>query len=339
MARINIVKVIEMKNKETELVADALARVLAGGMLDEETLYALADIESEEGRAALVDGAAKITAKFSPRKFDFCSIINARSGRCPENCKWCAQSVHFSTGCDEYGMVDTEESLRASDLNADAGVMRFSLVASGRKVTGRDLDRVCDDIKAINARGRIKTCASLGLLDEAALRKLWDAGVRRYHCNLETAPSYFPTLCTTHTQADKLETINAARRIGFEVCSGGIIGMGESRRQRMELAIELRKVHPASIPINILCPIPGTPLENVPLISEEEIIDCVAMFRFAHPRVQLRFAGGRKRMSRENTIRAMRTGINGAIVGDLLTTIGATMDEDRITVTEAGYEP
>lgn len=339
MARISIVKVIEMENKETVMVAAALEKVLAGGMLDEETLYALAGIESDEGRAALIEGAARITAEFSPRKFDFCSIINARSGRCPENCKWCAQSAHFSTGCEEYGMVDTEESVRASELNADAGVSRFSLVASGRKVTGRDLDRVCDDVRAINRRGRIRTCASLGLLGEADLRKLWDAGVRRYHCNLETAPSYFGSLCTTHTQADKLATIDAARRIGFEVCSGGIIGMGETRRQRMELAIELRKVEPASIPINILSPIPGTPLENVPLISEEEIIDCVALFRFAHPRVQLRFAGGRKRMSRENTVKAMRTGINGAIVGDLLTTIGATMEEDRVTVKDAGYEP
>lgn len=328
-----------MENKDIETVASALARVLAGETLDEATLYALADVESEEGRRALRRGAAGITAKYAPRKFDFCSIINARSGRCPENCKWCAQSSHYNTGCEEYGVVDRDESLRASEINADEGVSRFSLVASGRKVTGRDLDSVCDDIRAINTRGRIRTCASLGLLNEEELQKLWDAGVRRYHCNLETAPSFFGTLCTTHTQADKIATIEAARRIGFEVCSGGIIGMGETRRQRMELAIELRKIDPASIPINILCPIPGTPLENVPLISEDEIIDTVALFRFAHPHVQLRFAGGRKRMSRANTVEAMRTGINGAIVGDLLTTIGATMAEDRETVKEAGYEP
>lgn len=326
------------KDKELALVAGALTTVLGGGELDENTLYALADIATPEGRAALVDGAAKITERFSPRRFDFCSIINARSGRCPENCKWCAQSAHYSTGCEEYGVVSSADAMEASEANAAAGVGRFSLVASGRAVRGRDMDSICADIRAINDRGHIRTCASLGLLGRDELQKLWDAGARRYHCNLETAPSFFASLCSTHTQNDKMRTIAIAREIGFEICSGGIIGMGESRRQRMELAIKLREVRPASIPINILCPIPGTPLQDVPLISEEEIIECVAMFRFAHPRVQLRFAGGRKRMSRANTIRAMRTGINGAIVGDLLTTIGATMAEDRVTVAEAGYE-
>ena len=323
-----------MLNKDISLVADAVAKVLAGDELSEETLYALADIDSDEGRAAIIDGAAKITERFCSRKFDFCSIINARSGRCPENCKWCAQSAHYNTGCEVYEQVSDEDTLAL----ADHGVGRFSLVTSGRLAKGFALDGFCRQIKEINRRGRISTCASLGLLGREELMQLREAGVRRYHCNLETAPSFFPSLCTTHTMEDKFATIAIAHELGFEVCSGGIIGMGETRHQRMELAITLRKVRPVSIPINILCPIPGTPLADVPLIEEDEILLTVALFRFAHPSVQLRFAGGRKRLSREATIKAMRTGINGAIVGDLLTTIGATMAEDKETVAEAGYE-
>lgn len=327
-----------MQNQDISLVADALERVLAGEELSEETLYALADIDSEEGRKALMDGAAKITERFCPRKFDFCSIINARSGRCPENCKWCAQSAHYDTGCEVYDHASDEDTFALADANADHGVGRFSLVTSGRLAKGQSLDGFCRQIKEINRRGRISTCASLGLLGREELLQLREAGVRRYHCNLETAPSFFPSLCTTHTMEDKFATIAIAHELGFEVCSGGIIGMGETRRQRMELAITLRKVRPVSIPINILCPIPGTPLADVPLIEEDEILLTVALYRFAHPSVQLRFAGGRKRLSREATVKAMRTGINGAIVGDLLTTIGATMAEDKVTVTEAGYE-
>ncbi len=155
---------------------------------------------------------------------------------------------------------------------------------------------------------------------------------------MEKAPSFFGNLCTTHTIEDKLNTIRAARKIGFEVCSGGIIGMGETRRQRMELAITLRQVEPHSIPVNILSPIPGTPLENVEPISDDEILITLALFRFAHPKVQIRFAGGRARLSRDTLLRALKIAVNGGVVGDLLTTIGSTIADDKKLVTEAGYE-
>ena len=321
-----------------KFVEETAAKVLAGITLDESTLYALSEIDTEDGRAAIIQAAKRISGAMCPRKFDTCSIVNARSGKCSENCKWCAQSAHFETGCESYALVDEQEARSAARYNAERGVGRLSLVASGRSVRGKTLGSLCDMLKLIKENDGIDTCASLGLLDDGELQKLWDSGVHRYHCNLETAPSYFPSLCTTHTQADKLATISAAKKIGFEICSGGIIGMGETRRQRMELAIVLRQISPCSIPINILSPIPGTPLENTPLISEDEVLLTIALFRFAHPSVQLRFAGGRARMSKKAQKEAMEIGINGAIVGDLLTTLGSTIAEDRALCEEAGYE-
>lgn len=323
--------------KDIQTVNNFLQKILAGGTLSEPELYTLADIDSEDGKHAILEGATEITLKFAPRKFDTCSIINARSGRCSENCKWCAQSGHYNTGCDTYDLVDRKEAIYGAHYNARRGVGRYSLVASGRAVKGKALDHMCEILKDIKDNENIGTCASMGLLNEDELKKLWDAGVHRYHCNLESAPSHFCKLCTTHTIEDKIATINAARKIGFEICSGGIIGMGETRRQRMELAITLRRVQPVSIPINILCRIPGTPLENAEELTDEEIVLTVALFRFAHPSVTLRFAGGRARLSREIQLRALLTGINGAIIGDLLTTIGSTIEEDKNLAESAGY--
>lgn len=328
---------VNSSQHDTALVAEALGKVLAGEPLGEDTLYALADIDSPEGKEALIEGAAEITRKFCPRKFDSCSIVNARSGRCSENCKWCAQSAHFNTNCEVYDLIDSDEARHVARYNAERGVGRFSMVASGKATRGKALDGICAILRKVNEEDNIETCASLGLLGEDELRKLWETGARRYHCNLETAPSYFPVLCSTHSQDEKLATIAAARKVGFKICSGGIIGMGETRRQRMELAIVLRSIEPVSIPINVLIPIPGTPLEGTPLIEEDEIVLTVALFRFAHPSVQLRLAGGRARMSRDAQLKAMRAGVNGAIVGDLLTTIGSTIAEDATLVAEAGY--
>lgn len=327
-----------MKSEEISIINAALEAVLDQEReLTEAEVYALAEIESAEGLKALRDGAARITQRFSTGRFESCSIINARSGRCSENCKWCAQSAHFNTGCETYDLVDHDECMSAAQAHADAGIRRFSLVASGRSVRGKALTAIASMCREAGERTGIQMCASLGLLGREELQELWDSGVHRYHCNLETAPSHFSTLCTTHTIEDKLRTIEAALEIGFSICSGGILGMGETRRQRAEFALTLRRAHPDSIPLNILSPIPGTPLENTPLLSEDEFIDAVALFRFAHPRTELRFAGGRARLSREAQLEALRVGINGGIVGDLLTTLGSTVARDKNMAAEAGY--
>ena len=177
------------------------------------------------------------------------------------------------------------------------------------------------------------------MLEKEELQQLWDAGVRRYHCNLETAPSYFAQVCTSHTIEDKIQTLKWAREIGFELCCGGIIGMGETREQRIELGLALRELQPDSIPINILSPVKGTPLYDTVPIDDGEILLTIAVFRFLHPKAELRFAGGRGRLSHEVQLKALEIGINAAVVGDLLTTVGSDIDGDRALTAEAGYLP
>lgn len=294
--------------------------------------------EAERNLNAICDAADEVRRVLEGDRLDTCSIVNGRSGRCTENCKWCAQASAHHTGCQEYDFIDEKEYFDMVDRNTGRGVRRFSIVCSGRKVAMNDIRRYCELYKKTRERSGMSLCASMGLLGREELQALYDAGIRRYHCNLETSASYFPALCTSHTREDKLRTIRLAREVGMEVCSGGIIGMGETLRQRLEMAQEAREAGAVSIPINLLNPIPGTPLENTPLIGEREVILTVALMRFVAPSLTLRFAGGRARLSREATSRILRGGMNGALVGDMLTTVGNGMDEDFELFRSHGFE-
>ena len=293
------------------------------------TLAAAADLDE------LCDGADYICTELMGREVDSCSIVNARSGLCGEDCKWCAQAVRHHTGCNTYEHLDDESILAAGRVNAREGIRRFSLVTSGRALSDADVDRFCETYRKLTAETGLYLCASMGLLTEAQLQRLAAAGVKRYHCNMETSREFFPTLCTSHTPDDKKATIRAARKAGMQVCSGGIIGMGESLAQRLDLAFELAELDVVSVPMNILNPIPGTPLENTPLISEEDILRTAAVWRFILPDKAIRFAGGRKRLSHKSMLRMLRGGINGVLMGDMLTTVSNNIASDRILYKEA----
>lgn len=293
--------------------------------------------DREANLQALCEAADRIRRAHCGDHFDTCSIINGRSGRCSENCRWCAQAAAHHTGCAEYLFVDPEEFHATVGRNDARGVGRFSIVCSGRKVGKADLRRFADMYRQAAAESDMTFCASMGLLDDEEMEILRQAGVTRYHCNLETAASLFPSLCSTHSRADKLRTIRAAQRAGMQVCSGGIIGMGETLRQRLELAEEVREAGATSMPVNLLNPIPGTPLEGTPLISEREVVLSCALMRLIAPKLTIRFAGGRARISPEATARMLRGGVNGAIVGDMLTTAGNGLDSDFELFRSLGY--
>ncbi|MFR9649480.1 MAG: biotin synthase BioB [Rikenellaceae bacterium] len=279
--------------------------------------------------------AHEITRKYLGNRFDTCSIINAKSGNCSEDCKWCAQSAHHNTTVEIYPLIDKSQAITEATHNAECGIKRFSLVTSGKRSSSRDIDALCSITAALPKS--VIPCASLGLVDRDSLEKLFAAGITRYHCNLESSPRYFKKLCTTHTTEDKLETLRSARKVGMTLCSGGIIGMGESLEDRVDMALLLRDEQVMSIPINLLQPIPGTPLQGVAPISEEEYLLTVALFRIINPKAFLRFSGGRAQLSKQSQLRALYIGINAAIMGDMLTTLGSGAKEDMEMFKTAGY--
>lgn len=322
-------------DEETLLLATE-EKLYAGQELNKTELATLLHLTSSE---ALYDLAHRVTHHFRPREFDTCSILSAKVGNCPENCKWCAQSLHYNTQIEVQPLVALSKALAYSQQLTQQRVKRFSLVASGRRLTTKEVDELASIYRTIQAEcPTLHLCASLGLLTEQQLTVLYEAGVTTYHCNLETAPSFFATLCTTHSQTEKEETIRAARNVGMQICCGGIIGMGETPEQRIEFACYLRALPSRSIPINILQPIKGTPLENRPPLSEEDILRTIAIFRLANPNAFLRFSGGRMQLAESAQQKAIYIGINAAITGDFLTTTGQSVAHDLRMITSSGKE-
>ena len=318
----------------TEVMALADKVIATGEGVSEAEAVSLAASSLD----ALKDAAERITKACASRRFDTCSIINGKSGKCPEDCKWCAQSAHYHAHIHEYPLVSVEKLEEAAEFSRSKGIGRFSIVTSGKRLKPGEVEQLCSSVRELAAKTDIRLCLSAGLLSEEDLRIFREAGISRYHCNLESSPSFFGRLCTTHTQEEKISTLKAAVKAGLEICSGGIIGMGESLQQRIELAFTLRELGVKSVPINILSPIPGTPLENRPLIPEEDVLRTIALFRFILPNAALRFAGGRARLSAETTLEAYRIGINASIMGDMLTTAGADIDTDMDRIRAAGYD-
>lgn len=277
------------------------------------------------------------SSKFLKDEVEFCSLVNARSGKCSQNCKYCAQSSHYRTDIEEYPLISNEEVVKAALEAKDNGVIRFAVVTSGKSPDEENFDKILGFIDELNKIDGIRSCASIGILNEEQAKKLAEHGLKRFHHNINTSESYYSDICTTHSWQDRLNTCKLVKKYGMELCCGVILGMGESVEQRIEMALELSEIEPNSIPINILMPIPKTPLENYhDKIDDENILRTLAVFKIANPKSILRFCGGRMRLSDENQELALKTCVEGILTGNYLTTTGKSPKEDVKTVEKLG---
>lgn len=309
-------------------------KILRGKWIGREEALRLAEEPLEELRQA----ADEIRRKVCGSGFDLCTIVNAKCGRCSEDCRYCAQSAHYRTACEEsYPLLSTQELLEDARRNAQQGVLRYSIVTSGRRLSEEEVEQACESIRRIRAEVPIEVCVSFGLLDEVQFRKIKAAGASRVHCNLESSARYFPSVCTTHTYEEKIRTLQEAKRAGLSICSGGILGLGETMEDRIDMVLTARELGVKSIPVNLLNPIPGTPYENRVPLDNEEACRCVAMFRFLIPDASIRLAGGRGLLGDKGEA-CFLSGANAAISGDMLTTAGITVETDMELLRSSGFE-
>lgn len=285
----------------------------------------------------LGEAANELREHFCSNGFDLCTIINGKNGQCSENCKFCAQSAHYNTGLLSYPLLSEKEIVDDAKLRTDEGVIRYSIVTSGKKLSNFEVDQMCKTIRKINEEVDVSVCVSFGLLDYEQFMKLKEAGITRVHNNLETSKNFFENVCTTHTYDDKIQAIKAAKKAGLSVCSGGIMGLGESWEDRIDMALALREMDIKSVPVNILNPIEGTPFENNEILSEEEILKIVSLYRFILPEAAIRLAGGRGLLEDKGR-KCFQSGANAAITGYMLTTAGITVQSDLEILDELGYK-
>ena len=284
----------------------------------------------------LCKGADMIREHFVGSRIDLCSIINGRSGRCPEDCKYCAQSAHYKTECEVYDFLSQDELVNACKLSEEEGVHRFSIVTAGKALTGEEFEKSIEAYKEMNEKCDIELCASMGFLTKEQLHELHEAGVSSYHHNIETSKRNFPNICTTHTYEQKMNTLKMVKEEGMYVCSGGIIGMGETWEDRLDMAVSLSEVPADSIPINALMPIKGTPLYGMERISNEDILRTIAFFRYINPTADIRLAAGRALLENDGEI-AFKSGASATITGNMLTTAAcATIRSDKEMIESLG---
>ena len=314
-------------------VAELTNKIIAGYRLsptDDRSIFM--DTPLEE----LSEEAYRLQKQFCGNHIDLCTIVNGRSGRCGENCKYCAQAACHKTGVDTYGFLPQEQIMAHARANQDAGANRFSIVTSGGALSGKEFEMAIDVYKEMRRTLSIDLCASHGLLTRSQFRRLREVGVTSYHHNIETSERYFPEICTTHSYADRIRTIKMAQAEGLCVCSGGIIGMGETWEDRFDMAFALQELGIESIPLNSLMAIPGTPLEHLTPLSGDEILRTIAIFRFINPTANIRLGAGRKLLP-ENGATAFLAGASASITGNMLTTSGTTIAEDMELIKELGF--
>ena len=286
-----------------------------------------------------LDELLSLSSKYVSDKVEFCSLVNARSGKCSQNCKYCAQSSHYRVDIEEYPLISKDEVVKAALEAKENGAIRFAVVTSGKSPDEENFDKIIEFVDELNKIDGIKSCASVGILTEEQAKKLSEHNLKRVHHNINTSESYYKEICTTHSWQDRLNTCKYVKKYGMELCCGVILGMGETIEQRIEMALELREIQPDSIPINILMPIEKTPFENYHnKIDEENILRTLAIFKIVNPNSILRFCGGRMRLSDENQKKALKTSVEGILTGNYLTTTGKSPKDDILMLNELGKQ-
>lgn len=316
-----------------DILKEIKNKVLSGQMIGKDEALLLVNEPLEN----LCSAANEIRKHYCDNIFDMCTIINGKSGRCSENCKFCAQSSFYNTNIEKYSLLDDEEIFKQAKYNDDRGVLRYSIVTSGKKLNDDEVDKVCKSIKKIRKETNIAVCGSFGLLNKQQYKKLKEVGLTRVHNNLETSKNNFKNVCTTHSYNEKINAIKDAKSVGLNVCSGGIMGIGETMEDRIEMVIDIRNLGIRSIPVNMLSPIKGTPYENNKKLTNDEMCRIVAIFRFLVPNASIRLAGGRGLLPDKGR-KCFLSGANAAISGDMLTTSGISIETDMKMLKELGYE-
>lgn len=292
---------------------------------------------ADEDLKTLLNAANDIRKHFVGSQASLCTIINGKSGKCSEDCKFCAQSAHYNTGVDEYEMLDVDEILKSAKEVEAEGVHKFSIVTSGKDLSDSDLEKLLPIYDVLVKETSLDICASHGILTFDQARQLKAVGVKTYHHNVETSKENYENICTTHDYQDRVDTIKACQEADLNVCCGGIFGLGESREDRLKMAFEVKDLNIKSIPLNFLMPIPGTPMALNEMIAIEEILKTLAVFRFINPDSYIRYAGGRA-MLEEKHIDGFSGGVNAALVGNYLTTVGSNIQEDKDLLTSLGFD-
>lgn len=308
-------------------------KIIDGYLISKEEALLLVDQPIDE----LTSNANKIRQHFCSNIFDMCVIINGKCGKCSENCKFCAQSTNNKNDVDSHALVSKEEILQDAKYNSDKGIVRYSIVTNGRKLSSKDLSQVCEYVKDIHKDNDIEVCGSFGLLEYDDFVRLKESGVSRIHNNLETSRNNFPNICTSHTYDDKVKSIKNAIKAGLNVCSGGVMGIGETYSDRIDMVFDIRELGIRSIPVNMLNPIKGTPFSDLEILTNDDMCRIVAIFRFIIPNASIRMAGGRGLLPDKGK-KCFLSGANAAITGDMLTTSGISIETDKEIVKELGYE-
>ncbi|GFO65642.1 biotin synthase BioB [Geomonas paludis] len=318
-----------------KFIAEIAERIIAGGSITQEEAIRLSDAQGSE-LYDLFRAASRVKEHFVGNEVHLCSIINAKSGRCAENCAFCAQSAHHTTDAPVYPLVQEDQMVECAKTAEVNGSACFGIITSGTTVKGQELEQILAALRRIRKETSILPSCSLGIIDEETALKLKDAGMDTYHHNLETAESFFPNICTTHEYREDVETVRAVKKAGVKVCSGGIFGMGESAAQRVEMAFTLKELDVDSVPMNFLNPIEGTRLEGACNITAQDCLKTIAIYRLILPQKRITICGGREKNLRDLQSWIFFAGANGTMIGNYLTTAGRNVDTDLTMFSDLG---